>query len=155
MKNLMEARDSVSGSLAECYVTLTGRRYCLMQLTEFESKWGITLTDVPILGRVQKGKKPTGAVGTWTAKAHYNQSVLRAWLLHYKKTGMIEPFEIQVSNEDPSSRAGRQTITYTGCYLDNTILAKFTTGDEILTEELSGTFDDWDMPETFTELEGM
>ena len=56
MKNLMEARDSVSGSLAECYVTLTGRRYCLMQLTEFESKWGITLTDVPILGRVQKGK---------------------------------------------------------------------------------------------------
>ena len=153
MKNLMEARDSVSGSLAECYVTLTGRRYCLMQLTEFESKWGITLTDVPILGRVQKGKKPTGAVGTWTAKAHYNQSVLRAWLLHYKKTGMIEPFEIQVSNEDPSSRAGRQTIT--GCYLDNTILAKFTTGDEILTEELSGTFDDWDMPETFTELEGM
>ena len=155
MKNLMEARDSVSGSLAECYVTLTGRRYCLMQLTEFESKWGITLTDVPILGRVQKGKKPTGAVGTWRAKAHYNQSVLRAWLLHYKKTGMIEPFEIQVSNEDPSSRAGRQTITHTGCYLDNTILAKFTTGDEILTEELSGTFDDWDMPETFTELEGM
>ena len=48
MKNLMEARDSVSGSLAECYVTLTGRRYCLMQLTEFESKWGITLTDYEI-----------------------------------------------------------------------------------------------------------
>ena len=72
-----------------------------------------------------------------------------------KKTGVIEPFEIQVSNEDPSSRAGRQTITHTGCYLDSTILAKFTTGDEILTEDLSGTFDDWDMPEMFNELEGM
>ena len=51
MANLMEARDSVSGSLAEVYVTLMGRRYNLMQLTEFESKWEVTLTDVPILSR--------------------------------------------------------------------------------------------------------
>lgn len=155
MANLMEARDSVSGSLAECYLTLDGRRYNFMQLTEFESKWAVTMTDVPILGRVMKGKKPTGAAGTWTGTAHFNQSVLRKWLLRYKKTGIIEPFEIQVSNEDPSSRAGRQTITHTGCYVDSSILAKITAGDEILTEELSGTFDDWDMPETFNELEGM
>lgn len=155
MANTMEARDAVSGSLAEFYVTIMGRRYNLMQATEFESKWGINLADVPILGRVTKGKKPTGASGTWTAKVHYNQSAVRKWLLHYKKTGIIEPMEIQCANEDPSSRAGRQTITHTGCYVDNSTLAKFMTGDEILTEDISGTFDDWDMPEMFKELEGM
>ncbi len=155
MANIMEARDSVSGSLAEFYVTLDGRRYNLMQATEFESKWEINLADVPILGRITKGKKPTGASGTWTAKVHYNQSAIRKWLLKYKKTGIIEPMEIQCANEDPSSRAGRQTITHTGCYVDSSILSKFMTSDEILTEDISGTFDDWDMPEMFDELEGM
>lgn len=67
----------------------------------------------------------------------------------------MTPFEIQVSNEDPSSSAGRQTITHTGCLIDSSILAKFDAGDSLLDEELAGTFDDWDMPEEFAELSGM
>ena len=39
MKNLMDAQDAVYGSLAECYITIDGRRYCFMSITEFESKW--------------------------------------------------------------------------------------------------------------------
>lgn len=35
------------------------------------------------------------------------------------------------------------------------LLAKFDAGDSLLDEELSGTFDGWDMPEEFTELSGM
>lgn len=54
-----------------------------------------------------------------------------------------------------SSSAGRQTITHTGCLIDSSILAKFDAGDSLLDEELSGTFDGWDMPEEFTELSGM
>ena len=75
--------------------------------------------------------------------------------MHYKKTGELTPFEIQVSNEDPSSSAGRQTITHTGCLIDTITLAKFNADDELLDEDLSGTFDDWDMPEEFALLDGM
>jgi hypothetical protein len=127
----------------------------MMQLHEFESKYEVNVVEVPILGRITKGTKPAGGKGTWSGTAHYNQSVFRRWLLHYKNTGELVPFDIQVSNEDPSSAAGRQTITHTGCLVDSLILAKYTTGDEILDEELSGTFDDWDMPETFADLPGM
>ena len=90
MANTMEARDAVSGSLAEFYTTIDGRRYNLMQATEFESKWEVNLADVPILGRITKGKKPTGASGTWTAKVHYNQSAIRKWLLNYKKFSLLK-----------------------------------------------------------------
>ena len=76
-------------------------------------------------------------------------------MLHYKKTGELIPFDIQVTNEDPSSRAGRQTITHTGCLIDELTLAKYAAGDEILDEDISGTFDDWDMPEEFNLLDGM
>lgn len=152
----MEARDSVDGSLAECYVTFpNGERYFMFSLTEFESKYEMNIVEVPILGKMLKGHKPAGGKGTWTGKMHYNSSAFRKWALRYVKTGELLPFEIQVTNEDPSSRAGRQTITHTGCLLDGVILAKFATGDDVLQEDISGTFDDWDMPEEFNVLDGM
>ena len=152
---VMEANDAVAGSMAECYVTIDGNRYNMMQLYSFESSAKVDIQDVKLLGRTSKGKKPSGWSGSWKGTAHFNQSVFRRWFLIYCKTGKMTPFEIQVSNEDPSSSAGRQTITHTGCLIDSSILAKFDAGDSLLDEELSGTFDGWDMPEEFTELSGM
>ena len=126
---VMEANDAVSGSMAECYVTIDGNRYNMMQLYSFESSAKINSQDVKILGRTGIGKKPTGWSGSWKGTAHFNQSVFRRWFLIYCKTGRMTPFEIQVSNEDPSSSAGRQTITHTGCLIDSSILAKFDAGD--------------------------
>lgn len=151
----MDPKDVVYGSLAECYVTIDGNRYNFMQLHEFESKMEINLVEVPILGRVTKGTKATQTKGTWTGTAYYNSSILRKWLLSYKRTGVLIPFDIQISNEDPSTQVGRQTVIHRGCLVDSLILAKFVAGEDILNEDISGTFDDWDMPETFRELPGM
>lgn len=151
----MNAKDAVYGSLAECFVTLEGNRYNFMCLTEFESKWEVNITDVPILGKVGMGHKAAGGKGTWSGTAHYNQSILRKVADTYQKTGVMPYFEIQVTNEDPTSAVGRQTIIHHDCLCDTFILAKFQAGEEILDEELSGTFESWDMPETFTPLTGM
>ena len=96
----MEANDAVSGSMAECYVTIDGNRYNMMQLYSFESSAKVNSQDVKILGRTGIGKKPTGWSGSWKGTAHFNQSVFRRWFLTYCKTGRMTPFEIQVSNED-------------------------------------------------------
>ncbi len=152
---IMNAKDAVYGSLAECYVTLEGNRYNLMSLTEFESKWDVTVTDVPILGKVGMGHKSAGGKGTWSGTAHYNHSVFRKMADTYQKTGVMPYFEIQVTNEDPTSAVGRQTIIHHDCLCDTFTLAKFLAGEEILDEELSGTFESWDMPESFNLLEGM
>ena len=153
--NIMNAKDAVYGSLAECYVTIEDNRYNFMSLTEFESKWEVNITDVPILGKVGMGHKAAGGKGTWSGTAHYNQSIFRKIAEEYQKTGIMPYFEIQVTNEDPTSAVGRQTIVHHDCLCDTFILAKFQAGEELLDEELSGTFDSWDMPESFTALEGM
>lgn len=150
----MNAKDAVFGSLAECFVTIDGRRYNFMNLTEFESKWEVPITDVPILGKVGLGHKATGGKGTWSGTAHYNTSVFRKMANTYQKTGVMPYFDIQVSNEDPTSAAGRQTIIHRGCLCDTFTLAKFQAGEGLLDEELSGTFESWDMPETFKDLDG-
>lgn len=151
---LMIANDAVYGGLAECYITIEGRRYNFMSMTDFESKWEVNVKDVPILGKVGMGHKAAGGKGTWSGKAHYNQSYFREIADVYQKTGVMPYFEIQVSNEDSQSKAGRQTIIHRGCLCDSFILAKFEAGEEIMEEDLSGTFESWDMPEKFKTLEG-
>jgi len=153
--SVMNAKDAVYGSLATCFVTINGRRLNFMQLTEFESKWEVNIVDVPILGKVGMGHKAAGGKGTWSGTAHYNQSQMRVVADTFQKTGVMPYFEIQVTNEDPTSAVERQTIIHRDCLFDSVILAKFQAGEEILDEEMSGTFESWDMPEKFRDLPGV
>lgn len=63
MANIMNAKDAVSASLAECYVTIEGNRYNLMQAIKLEAKVEKTKSEVPILGKTGKGNKATGWKG--------------------------------------------------------------------------------------------
>lgn len=156
MNNIvMKAKDTVSAALAECFITIEGNRYNFMQMIDFEGKFDKTKTKVPILGKPGKGNKATGWEGTFSGTMHYNQSIMRELMVRYKNTGEDVYFEIQITNEDPTSSAGRQTITFIDCNIDGGILAKFDADGEYLDEEIEGTFEDFEMPETFNLLDGM
>lgn len=150
----MSARDSLSASLAECFVTIGNRRYNFMQAINLEANFKKTKTKIPILGRTGKGNKATGWEGTGSAKFHYNTSIFRKIMLEYQNTGEDVYFEIQITNEDKSSDVGRQTIILHDCNIDGGILAKFDADGEYLEEEMDFTFESFSMPEEFAELLG-
>ena len=152
---IMNAMDAVSGSQASAYITIGGKRYNLMQLYSFESSMEIKIKEVPILGKTGKGNKPGGWSGTWKGTAHYNQSVLRKMWLEYKNTGAMPTMTIQVTNEDPTTTVGRQTIILKNCLSKGGALAKYDAEAESLDEDIEGTFDDWEMPEAFSLIKGM
>lgn len=151
----MNAKDALSASLAECFVTIDGNRYNFMQAINLEASIEKTKSEVPILGRTGKGNKTTGWKGTGSATFHYNTSIFRQLLYRYKETGEDVYFDIQVTNEDPTSSAGRQTVILKDCNVDGGILAKFDADAEYLDEDLDFSFEDWEMPEVFTKLNGM
>lgn len=151
----MKARDTISAKLADCFVTINGNRYNFMQMIDFEAKVDKTKTKVPILGRIMEGNKTVGLAGSFSGTAHYNQSIFRQALLDYKNTGIDTYFEIQITNEDPESAAGRQTFVFMDCNTDGGVLAKFDADGEYLDEEIEGTFEDFKMPEGFNILNGM
>lgn len=155
MSQTMNAKDAISGSLAECFITIDGNRYNFMQLYEFESKYELNIIDVPILGQTSKGHKAVGASGTWKGTAHFNQSLFREILYKFKQTGEMVYFDIQVTNSDKTSSVGNQTVILKNCLIEGGILAKFNASNEVLNEEVSGTFDDWELPQKFTLLNGM
>jgi len=150
----MKGRDTIAAKLAECFITIGTRRYNFMQMIDMEAKVDKTKKKVPRLGAIMDGHKSVGMEGTFSGTAHYNQSVMRQALLDYKNTGEDTYFEMQITNDDPGSAAGRQTIVLYDCNTDGGILAKFDADGETLDEELEGTFDDFDMPESFKKLMG-
>lgn len=155
MNTVMNAKDTVSASLAECFVTIGDRRFNFMQAINLEAKFEKSKTEVPILGKTGKGNKATGWKGTGSATFHYNTSIFREMLKQYKDTGEDVYFDIQVANEDPTSSVGRQTVILKDCNADGGILAKFDADAEYLDEDMDFTFEDFDIPETFAMLAGM
>ena len=151
----MKAKDAMSAKLAECFATIGNNRYNFMQAINFEASFEKTKSEVPILGKTGTGNKSTGWKGTGSATFHYNTSIFREMMLKFKETGEDIYFEIQVTNEDPTSSAGRQTVVFVDCNIDGGILAKFDADGEYLDEDMDFTFEDFKMPETFNLLDGM
>lgn len=151
---VMKAKDTISAALAECYVTIGTRRYNFMQAIDLEAKFEKTKTEIPLLGKTGRGNKATGWKGTGSATFHYNTSIFRQMMLHYKDTGEDIYFEIQITNEDKTSAAGRQTVVLIDCNIDGGVLAKFDSDGEYLDEDMDFTFEDFKMPEAFKDLEG-
>ena len=153
--HFMNAKDAVSASLAECFVTIEGNRYAFMQAINLTASVEKTKTEVPILGKTGKGNKSTGWKGSGSANFHYNTSIFRQLLYRFKETGEDIYFDIQVTNEDPTSGVGRQTVILKGCNIDGGVLTKFDADAEYLDEDMDFTFEDFELPETFKVLPGM
>ena len=155
MGNIMHARDTISSSLAECFVTINGNRYNFMQAINLEANFEKNKTEVPILGKTGKGNKSTGWKGSGSATFHYNTSIFRELMYEYKNTGKDVYFDIQVTNSDPTSTVGSQTVILKDCNIDGGILTKFDADAEYLDEDMDFTFEDFEIPEKFKLIEGM
>ena len=150
----MKSKDAVSARMAECFVTINDRRYNFMQLIDVEFKVEKTKGAVPRLGSVMIGHKSYAMEGTFSGTMHYNTSVMRELAASFKDTAIDTYFEVQITNEDPASDAGSQTVVFYDCLSDAVILSKFDADAEYLDEEISGTFDEFSISEDFTELAG-
>lgn len=155
MSVIMMAKDAVSASLAECYATIDGQRYNLMQAINLEATMEKSKTEVPILGKTGKGNKANNWKGTGSATFHYNTSIFRKFMKKYKDQGTDFYFDIQITNNDPTSAVGSQTIILKDCNLDSITIAKFDADGEYLDEQMDFTFEDWEMPTEFKLLDGI
>lgn len=157
MKNniVMKSKDTMAASLAECFLTINGNRYNFMQAINLEAKFNKNKTKVPILGKTGKGNRSTGWEGEGNCTFHYNTSIIREMMLEYKNSGKDTYFEMQITNDDPTTSVGRQTVVLMDCNIDGGILAKFDADGEYIDEDMDFTFEDFEIPEKFALLDGM
>lgn len=153
-RKTMLKRHAVSGTEAECFVTIDGSRYLYASIYKFKAEIKVSLTAIPILGRRMEAHKAGKMSGSFSGTAHFNSSVLRDVMRRYKETGFMPEMEIQVSNEDETSEVGRQTVILKGVLFEGLVLTQFDEGAEFLEEEIKGTFDDFEIPDKFKLMGG-
>lgn len=151
----MHAKDVVSAKLANCYITINGERYLLMQAKKLEAKFDKDKQEVAILGRTGKGHRSTSWNGTGTMTIYYNTSLFTKMLKEYKASGQDIYFDVQISNEDPTSAAGRQTVILKDCNINGGMVSAFDAEGNWLEQEVEFTFEDFEMPEVFKQIDGM
>lgn len=149
----MLEQDAISGKMAKAFATINGNVEELFYAKTGNGSVEKTKTDVPLLGKTNIGSKSTGWKGTGTLTMHYITSTFRRLMIDYIKTGRDFYFDLQIVNEDPQSRAGKQTVVLKNCNIDSMILVQFdATTDDPLEEELPFTFDDADILNQFNSL---
>ena len=157
MAQTMHARNAVSAKMAECYVTIDGNRYNFMSAINLEVTFEKNKTEIPILGRMNRGNKAVGSSISGSAEFHLNTSIWRELAYKFQETGEDIYFDMQITNEDiTASDIGRQTIILYDCNWDSMTLAAFDAdSDDVLTESIDFTAERFEMPEKYTLMDGV
>lgn len=151
----MQARDVVSARLAYCYATINGDRFLLMMAKNLKAEAKKNKKTVAILGQTASGHKSTGWEGTGSMTIYSVTSMFTKLMKNYQDTAEDVYFDIQVVNEDSTSASGRQTLILKNCNLDNTVIAAFDASGDWLEQDIDFTFEAFELPEEFTELDGV
>ncbi|SEL04348.1 phage tail tube protein [Paenibacillus sp. OK003] len=145
----LKASDTISGQEGRAYATINGQTEEMFYVKTLEATVEKQKAEVKTLGRRGVQHKATGWSGSGSMTIFYTTSRFRELMLQYMQNGVDTYFDIEVTNEDPSSTIGKQTVTLKGVNLDSVIIASLDTEAEALEEEVSFTFEDVDMPVSF------
>ena len=146
---LLRAGDTLSGQEGKATATINGSVHDMFYLKDLEATLEKNKTEVKALGKRSVQNKTNGWSGTGSMTLYYMTSLFRKMAIQYAKTGVDTYFDITVTNDDPGSTVGKQTIVLYNCNIDSVILAKLDVEADTLDESVDFTFDDVDMLDEF------
>lgn len=145
----LKAEDTISGQEARAYITIDGRNEELFYAKKLDSTVKKKKKQIRTLGKRGDQNKAAGWSGEGKLTIYYVTSLFREIMLKYMKDGVDTYFDISVTNEDPTSAVGPQTIVLKDVNLDECPMAMLDIETEALEEEISFTFDDVDLLDKF------
>lgn len=150
----LKAWDTINGALGTCYMDIDGKKEEVLYLKNIEAKIKKTKREIKVLGQTGTKHKASGWVGTGKMTVYYATSKFRELMLKYIKEGKDTYFELIIENNDPSSDIERQSIALKQVNIDNVTMSKLDINSTELDEELTFTFNDIDILQTFNPVIG-
>ena len=86
-----------------------------------------------------------------TATVYYGTPAFLKILTEYKKTGRFPTIKFQITNDDPSSSMGAQTIGVYNVLLTKIPIIRLDDSAESLQEDISFTFNDFEVLKWFND----
>lgn len=154
MGSYLKAGDTISGQEAVAKMTIKNSDGSttledMFYAKDLEAKVSVDKTDVRTLGKRGTQHKPNGWSGSGDMTIYYVTTTFRKMIVEYIKKGTPVFFDISVTNDDPASSIGAQTTVLKDCSLDEAVVAKFDTDNDVLDESVSFTFEDVDILDEF------
>ena len=150
--NILQAEDAVNGREGIATAEIDGQIVELMELSNISITVQKNKEEFKAMGTRNVQNKTTGWTGTGSATVRYVSSRWGKIIEKYVKTGKDTYFTIVVTNEDPGSATGKQVLQVLGCNLDSVDLAKLDIDTEVLDQDISFTFSDFNILQEFTAL---
>ena len=145
-------RDTVHGAAGKAFITQEGRVIELFGAKKINAQGEISSNDMKVIGTKKIQNKSGGVKQTGTGTVYYGTSVFAEMLEKYIHTGEMQPFNMQVTNEDKATSVGAQTVALYGCQISSTIpIAILDAETDMLTFDFSFTFEDFEILRKFND----
>lgn len=115
------AKDTVNGAEGSIVVTRNGRNYVIAGMRNIRPVGNIQSEKMRVVGTRNVQDKPGGIELTGTGNIYYGFDMFRDMVLNYINTGVLEEFDIQITNQDPATTIGTEVTAYYGCHLTGEI----------------------------------
>lgn len=115
------AKDTVNGAEGKIFITVDGKNIEVACMKNIQTNGEIQGEDMRVIGTRKIQNKANGAKLTGTGNIYYGTNLFTDMVLKYINEGIMTQFDIQITNRDPSTTIGSQTIAYYGCQLTGTI----------------------------------
>jgi hypothetical protein len=150
MSFLLE-RDALNGKSGSAFLSRDGENHELFSLKKIQSDAEFQEADFKVVGTTLVQKKTTGVALTGTATIYYGSPYFLKMLEEYLKTGKLPYFTIQITNDDPTSSVGKQTVVLYNCKLSKVPVAMLDADADWLEEEVGFSFTDIAVLDWFTD----
>lgn len=121
MGKYLLAKDTVNGAEGKVFVTRNGKQIEVAGMMNITTYAEIQGKEMRVVGTRTIQNKANGAKQTGKGNIYYGTSLWTDMVLEYINTGNMSQFDLQVTNDDPSSSVGSQSIAYYGCELTGSI----------------------------------
>lgn len=150
MSTYTKLADTLSGNNGTGYITRNGQNRPLFELSKLDAHITLKVTEKQLLGHRMTQHKVVGATGEGSGTFYFMNSEALKEFLEYRRSGQYRGVTLQVSNIDPQSTIGRQTVALYNVILKNIPVASIDAGsDDPITFDSDFTFDDMDCLEAF------
>lgn len=150
MAYLLE-RDALNGKEGRAFCTINGKQVEMFGLTKLQLDYSLEESDFKVVGTRLVQKKTTGISLTGSMTLYYGTPEFKQLVQNYVKTGELPYFTMQITNDDPASSVGVQTVAIYNVKLTSGVLAILDAESDVLTEDVSFSFTSFELLSEFNQ----
>ncbi len=144
------SKQVIGGKWGRCFTVINGVREELLGLKDVEITYEKSKSEVNQLNDPVTKHKTNGVTYMGGATVFYNTARFRKLVMEYAETGKDIYFDIEITNEDAGSDAGRQIVIATGCNINGGTIASLDVESDVLEEVIEFSVNGIKILEEFT-----